>query len=67
MTLNWPPAPPAYLTGLGNGGPNAHRHRIVLPLPDGTESQPDHRDASDPQDVPELPDLPLTSKARAPA
>jgi len=64
MTLNWPPAPPAYLTGLGNGGPNVHRHRIVLPLPDGTESQPDHRDASDPQDLPELPDLPLTSKAR---
>jgi Flp pilus assembly CpaF family ATPase len=65
MTLNWPPAPPAHLTGLGNGGPNVHRHRIVLPLPDGTESQPGHRDASDPQDLPELPDLPLTAKARS--
>jgi pilus assembly protein CpaF len=64
VTLNWPPTPAAHLPGLRNGGSNAHRHRFVLPSPDGTESQPDHRDWSDPQEVPELPDLPLTSKVR---
>jgi Flp pilus assembly CpaF family ATPase len=64
VTLNWPPAPPPHFQGLDIRSPNAYRHR-ALPLPDGTGSQPDRRDASHPEDVPDLRDLPLAQKVRA--
>jgi Flp pilus assembly CpaF family ATPase len=64
VTLNWPPAPLAHRVGPGIGSPNAPGNRFAVPLPDTNVFKPDHRNGLDPQDVLDVPDVPLATKVR---